>query len=155
MAPAQVPARSLSAACFASADAAAVARVFADAINNDGSLPSYVAVAVGDSVVVVDRAAPGWRGFVGVVTSLIPRAPFDPHNAVAFVCGPEIMMKYTVDELERRGVTSDHVYLSMERNMKCGIGFCGHCPMGPAFVCKDGPVFAYPDIEKLMRIRGI
>jgi NAD(P)H-flavin reductase len=71
------------------------------------------------------------------------------------LCGPEIMMRFTVQALLDRGFDAGDVYLSMERNMKCGIGFCGHCQMGAAFVCKDGPVFAYPDIEKLMRIRGI
>ena len=89
----------------------------------------------------VDRAMSGWRGNVGVVTTLISRAPFDPLNTVALVCGPEVMMRFTVQELQRRGVAADAIHLSMERNMKCAIGFCGHCQFGPVFVCKDGPVF--------------
>ncbi len=93
--------------------------------------------------VTVDRAEGGWRGNVGVVTTLIAKAPFDPPNAVAMVCGPEVMMRFAALELESRGVGADHVFLSLERNMKCAIGFCGHCQFGPAFVCKDGPVLRY------------
>jgi len=105
--------------------------------------------------VVVDRAAPGWHGFVGVVTSLIPRAPFDPHNAVALVCGPEIMMKFGVQELAARGVAGSRVYVSLERNMKCAVGLCGHCQLGPAFICKDGPVYRYDRMSTLLGIREV
>lgn len=104
-------------------------------------------------LVTVDSAGRDWRAPVGPVTTLIPRAAV--RDGIAMVCGPEIMMRFTVQALLDRGFEAGDVFLSMERNMKCGIGFCGHCQMGPAFVCKDGPVFAYPDIEKLMRIRGI
>ncbi len=100
--------------------------------------------------VTVDRATGAWRGSVGVVTQLIPRAPFDPQNTVAMVCGPEIMMRFTVAELEKRGVVPGNIYVSMERNMKCAIGMCGHCQYGPNFVCKDGPVFAYKRIQGLL-----
>jgi NAD(P)H-flavin reductase len=95
----------------------------------------------------VDRAMSGWRGNVGVVTTLIPKAPFDPRDTLAFVCGPEIMMRFTVMELQKRGVPTDAIFLSMERNMKCAIGFCGHCQFGPTFVCKDGPVYRYDRIK--------
>jgi NAD(P)H-flavin reductase len=61
---------------------------------------------------------------------------------VAFICGPEIMMRFTIQGLQGKGVTSDRLYTSMERNMKCGIGLCGHCQIGPFFVCKEGPVFS-------------
>jgi NAD(P)H-flavin reductase len=97
--------------------------------------------------VTVDRAIGRWRGNVGVVTSLIPRAPFDPTSTAALVCGPEVMMRFTVLELQKRGVAPENVFLSMERNMKCAVGFCGHCQMGPYFVCKDGPVFRYAAIQ--------
>ncbi|MEI7555249.1 FAD/NAD(P)-binding protein [Candidatus Chlorohelix sp.] len=97
--------------------------------------------------VTTDRATGSWMGDVGVVTTLIPRVPFDPHNAVALVCGPEIMMRYTIMELEKRGVPLDHIYVSMERNMQCAIGLCGHCQVGPVFVCKDGPVFRFDQIQ--------
>lgn len=102
-----------------------------------------------DVFVTVDRAAAGWRGNVGVVTTLIPRAPFDPHNTIAMICGPEVMMRYTVKDLRKRGVDLEKIYLSLERNMKCAIGFCGRCQFGPHFVCKDGPVFSYPEIAPL------
>jgi NAD(P)H-flavin reductase len=105
--------------------------------------------------VTVDRAMGNWRGNVGVVTSLIPRAPFDPHSTVAMVCGPEVMMRFTVQELERRGVGLDSIYVSMERNMKCAIGLCGHCQFGSAFVCKHGPVFRYNQVEPLFAVREI
>ena len=97
--------------------------------------------------VTVDRATGSWRGSVGVVTRLIPRAPFDPRNTVALVCGPEIMMRFTTAELDKRGVAQENIYVSMERNMKCAIGMCGHCQYGPNFVCKDGPVFPYSQIQ--------
>jgi NAD(P)H-flavin reductase len=93
--------------------------------------------------VTVDRAGSAWRGNVGVVTSLIARAPFEPANVVALVCGPEVMMRFTIMELQRRGVAAERIYLAMERNMKCALGFCGHCLYGPAFICKDGPIFRF------------
>src|SRR3990172_3290639 len=96
-----------------------------------------------DVAVTVDAAAGKWRGSVGVVTTLIPRAPFDPASSVALVCGPEVMMRFTVRELQARGVRDDRMFLSMERNMKCGIGLCGHCQYGPFFICRDGPIFRY------------
>ena len=100
--------------------------------------------------VTVDRATSSWRGSVGVVTRLIPRASFDPNNTIAMVCGPEIMMRFTAAELEKRGVALENIYVSMERNMKCAIGMCGHCQYGPNFVCKDGPVFQYSQIQGLL-----
>lgn len=108
-----------------------------------------------DVFVTVDRGIGGWRGSVGVVTTLIHRAPFDPSGAIAFLCGPEVMMRFTVMELQKRGIPMDHTYLSLERNMKCAIGFCGHCQFGPAFVCKDGPVFRYDAIKELFGKREI
>ena len=95
----------------------------------------------------VDRATGQWRGNVGVVTTLIPKATFNPANTIAMVCGPEIMMRFTIAELQTRGLADESIYISMERNMKCGFGFCGHCQFGPFFVCKDGPVFRYDRIK--------
>jgi NAD(P)H-flavin reductase len=100
--------------------------------------------------VTVDHATGAWRGSVGVVTRLVPRAPFDPQNTVALVCGPEIMMRFTAAELEKRGVATEHIFVSMERNMKCAVGQCGHCQYGPHFVCKDGPVFQYSRVQHLL-----
>ncbi|MBT8447729.1 MAG: FAD/NAD(P)-binding protein [Gammaproteobacteria bacterium] len=91
----------------------------------------------------VDRAAAGWYGNVGVVTHLVRRAGFDPANATAMLCGPEIMMRYCAVELAGCGMTNENVYVSLERNMKCALGFCGHCQYGPAFICRDGPVFDF------------
>ena len=105
--------------------------------------------------VTVDRAIGPWRGNVGVVTTLIPKAPFDPLNSVALVCGPEVMMRFTVEALQRRGVESKRIYTSLERNMKCGAGLCGHCQHGPTFVCKDGPVFRLDQIEEIFGKREI
>ena len=106
-------------------------------------------------LVTVDRSTDIWRGSVGVVTRLIPRASFDPPNTIAMVCGPEIMMRFTAAELEKRGVTLENIYVSMERNMKCAIGMCGHCQYGPNFVCKDGPVFQYSQIQGLLSKREV
>ncbi|MBK8049094.1 MAG: FAD/NAD(P)-binding protein [Anaerolineales bacterium] len=100
-----------------------------------------------DIYVTVDRATGEWHGSVGLVTALIPRAPFDPQNSVALVCGPEVMMRYTIQALAKRGVPVTQTYLSTERNMKCGCGLCGHCQFGPLFVCKDGPVFRLDHIQ--------
>ncbi|MCB0184060.1 MAG: FAD/NAD(P)-binding protein [Caldilineaceae bacterium] len=96
--------------------------------------------------VTVDRATGRWHGNVGVVTALIPRAPFDPAQTLAMVCGPEVMMRFTVQALARRGVAAERIYLSLERNMQCATGYCGHCQFGPKFICKDGPVFRYDTI---------
>jgi len=100
--------------------------------------------------ITVDRASAGWRGNVGVVTNLIHKAGFDSRNTLAMIVGPEVMMRFTALEFEKRGVNDNSIYLSMERNMKCGIGLCGHCQFGPVFICKDGPVFRYPQIKDLM-----
>jgi NAD(P)H-flavin reductase len=100
--------------------------------------------------VTVDRATEAWRGNVGVVTRLIPKAPFDPLNTVALICGPEVMMRFTIAELQKRGVEAEQIFVSMERNMKCAVGFCGHCQFGPHFVCKDGPVFRYSQVKDLL-----
>ncbi len=100
-------------------------------------------------------AQDAWRGHVGVVTTLIPRAEFDPAETTALVCGPEVMMRFTIADLQKRGLPPDRIYLSMERNMKCAIGLCGHCQFGPTFVCKDGPVFRYDRIARLLKVREI
>jgi NAD(P)H-flavin reductase len=105
--------------------------------------------------VSVDTAEPTYRGSVGVVTRLIPNASFDPEKAIAFVCGPEIMMRFTVAELRRLGVEEDQILISMERNMQCAVGFCGHCQFGNRFVCRDGPVFSYDSISRFLDVREV
>lgn len=92
---------------------------------------------------VVDAADAGWGAKVGVVPTLVPGAPFDPARAVAFVCGPEVMMRFSVEALLERGLAPDRIHVSLERNMRCGIGLCGHCQLGPTLICRDGPVYPY------------
>jgi NAD(P)H-flavin reductase len=94
-------------------------------------------------LVTVDYGGLAWRGHVGVVTTLFKYARLQPAHSVAMICGPEIMMRFVSRELETHGLRRDDIYLSMERNMKCAVGFCGHCQYGPYFICKDGPVFRY------------
>ncbi|MCS6903682.1 MAG: FAD/NAD(P)-binding protein, partial [Candidatus Bipolaricaulota bacterium] len=106
--------------------------------------------------VTVDAAKPDeWRGNVGVVTTLIPKASFDPFHTTALVCGPEVMMRFTMLELQKRELRDEQIYISMERNMKCAIGFCGHCQYGPNFVCKDGPVFRFDRVKELFGKREV
>jgi NAD(P)H-flavin reductase len=105
--------------------------------------------------VTVDHASTDWHGNVGVVPSLIPRAAFEPQNTYALVCGPEVMMRYTASALREQGVPLDRIYLSMERNMKCAIGLCGHCQFGPSFICKDGPVMRLDRIEGILSLREV
>jgi NAD(P)H-flavin reductase len=105
--------------------------------------------------VTVDRATADWRGHVGVVTSLIPAADFDPTKTVAFVCGPEVMMRFSAHALTDRGVAASEIFLSMERNMQCAIGLCGHCQLGPVFVCRDGPVFDWARLRPLMAVKEL
>lgn len=102
--------------------------------------------------VTVDSARPSWRGDVGVVTKLIPRAPIEPSNTRAFVCGPEVMMRFCAQALVDLGVPPAEVFVSLERNMHCAVGHCGHCQLGSTFVCKDGPVLSWVDAEPLLRI---
>lgn len=103
--------------------------------------------------VTVDAASPHWRGNVGVVTRLIERAPFDPANTTAFVCGPEVMMRFAAQSVLDSGVDPSDIMLSFERNMHCAVGHCGHCQLGSLFVCKDGPVLSWPSAEPLLRVR--
>jgi NAD(P)H-flavin reductase len=99
----------------------------------------------------VDYGGVDWRGRVGVVTTLFRHVRLHPDRTRVLVCGPEIMMRYVVGELEQsRGVPAGEIFLSMERNMKCALGFCGHCQYGPYFICKDGPVFSYRDLRDLL-----
>ena len=105
--------------------------------------------------VTVDAAAPGWHGRVGLVTTLIPGAVFNPETATAFVCGPEIMMTFVVRALVDRGLPPQRIWISMERNMRCGVGHCGHCQLGAVLICRDGPVFRADEMTKLMEVREL
>jgi NAD(P)H-flavin reductase len=108
-----------------------------------------------DVEVTVDIAPAGWHGRVGVVGALIERTRFDPAAAVAFVCGPEVMIRLSAEALIDRGIAADRVHVSMERNMKCAIGHCGHCQLGPEFVCRDGPVFTFERMRSAFALREV
>jgi len=108
-----------------------------------------------DVEVTVDRARGGWHGDVGVVPALVRRLAVDPANTVAYVCGPEIMMRFTADALTDLGVPAERVEVSLERNMKCMVGLCGHCVLGPFYVCTDGPVLPWSAVSRLMRLREV
>jgi NAD(P)H-flavin reductase len=108
-----------------------------------------------DVRVTVDVGDAAWRGPVGVVTELIPRASFEPHSAVAMVCGPEIMIRFATRSLVDQGLDPANVRVSLERNMKCGVALCGHCQLGPEFVCRDGPIFTYARVGHLLAIREV
>jgi NAD(P)H-flavin reductase len=101
----------------------------------------------------VDRGDPSWTGEVGLVTALFPRAAFDPARTVGLMCGPEVMMRFAIREFEKRGVPDERIYLSLERNMQCAVGICGHCQFGPEFICMDGPVFRYDRIKNFFTVR--
>jgi NAD(P)H-flavin reductase len=98
----------------------------------------------------VDYGGLSWRGHVGVVTTLFKYARFHPARSLAMICGPEIMMRFVARDLAGHGLGRNDIYLSMERNMKCAVGFCGHCQYGPNFICKDGPIFRYERIQSAL-----
>ncbi|HEX5578226.1 MAG TPA: FAD/NAD(P)-binding protein, partial [Candidatus Limnocylindria bacterium] len=106
-------------------------------------------------VQIVDRAGPEWLGQVGVVTQLLDRRDWRGRQAVAMLCGPERMMQATVSALRTAGITRRRIFVSLERHMDCGIGICGHCQMGPFFVCRDGPVFSVAELGDLFGREGI
>jgi NAD(P)H-flavin reductase len=108
-----------------------------------------------DVEVIVDHGTPGWAGRVGLVTSLVPRADIDPARALALVCGPEVMMRYVSQALLDLGVAPQRIRLSMERNMKCGVGLCGHCQLRDLFLCLDGPVLDYPALAPMLAVREL
>lgn len=108
-----------------------------------------------DIAITLDHAGADWRGHVGVVTHLIPQAAFDPHHATALVCGPEVMMRFAIAALGAAGLAASAIFLSLERNMQCAIGLCGHCQFGPFFVCRDGPVFRYDKVAPWLSVKEI
>ena len=108
-----------------------------------------------DVEVTVDAADAGWGGPVGFVAKLVARAELRPERTTAFVCGPEIMMRTTIDALLVRGVAPERIHVSMERHMDCGVGLCGHCQLGPTLICRDGPVYAFPTISRWMEVREL
>jgi NAD(P)H-flavin reductase len=105
--------------------------------------------------VTVDTAGHDWRGNVGVVTKLIPRAPFDPTDSVAMIVGPELMMRFAAEALLERGLPEESVWISMERTMRCGVGLCGHCQLGPTLICRDGPVYRWDELRRWLEVPAL
>jgi NAD(P)H-flavin reductase len=105
--------------------------------------------------VTVDHAGSGWRGHVGVVTRLIPKLSIDVMHATALVCGPEVMMRFAASGLHDVGVPESAIWVSIERNMKCAVGLCGHCQFGGMFACKDGAVVRYDRVRRLMALKEV
>lgn len=120
-----------------------------------GDLLGWISTNGIDVEVTVDRTGSDWWGDVGLVTDLLPRVPFDPANTTAFVCGPEVMMRVVARELRDRGVSADAIWISMERNMKCAIGLCGHCQYGSDFLCWAGPIGTYAHFAERLRLMDI
>ncbi len=99
----------------------------------------------------VDKCPDGecWEGNIGVLPKLIPNVHFDVNKTYAVVVGPPIMYRFVISSLKEKGVPDDHIILSLERHMKCGVGKCGHCQINKTYVCQDGPVFNYADLKDL------
>jgi NAD(P)H-flavin reductase len=105
--------------------------------------------------VTVDHAGTDWRGHVGVVTKLIPRLGVDARKSMALVCGPEVMMRFAASALHEFGLPEQAIHLSLERNMKCAVGLCGHCQFAGSFICKDGAVMRYDTVRRLLALKEI
>jgi NAD(P)H-flavin reductase len=105
--------------------------------------------------VTVDRASTTWTGRVGLVTELVARATFDPSRTLALVCGPEVMMRYVAAELTARGVPPERIRLSLERNLRCGMGLCGHCQLREYLICIDGPVLSLDAVRPVLGVREL
>ena len=105
--------------------------------------------------VIVDTAGAGWRGRVGLVTKLVPGIEADPDGAIAMMCGPDLMMHFTALALIDRGFPESSIWVSLERSMKCAVGHCGHCQLGPLFLCKDGPVVREDTVAALTSVREL
>ena len=105
--------------------------------------------------VTVDIGDSGWQGHIGVVPVLFYRLRLKPEQTSVMSCGPEIMMRFVVFEALARKVRSEDIYVSMERNMSCAMGLCGHCQLGPYFVCKDGPVFEFRQVESYFNLEDL
>jgi NAD(P)H-flavin reductase len=109
-----------------------------------------------DTTVLLTSDSPDrhWHDRTGVVTELFEEVDCDPGRTVVFMCGPEVMMRYGTQILMERGLPSSRIYVSLERNMKCAVGLCGHCQLGPEFLCKDGPIFRFDRVARWLGVRG-
>ncbi len=117
-----------------------------------GLIPQWSKMKKVDLALTVDVGDPAWKGHVGLVTTILNDLPLDFKKATAIVCGPPIMMKFVNFKLLDLGFSPRDIYLSMEKNMSCGLGKCGHCRMGKYYTCKDGPVFTYEEIKEIPEI---
>lgn len=124
------------------------ARTSSDIIYKN-AIPEWAKRDKVDIVTTVDVGDPTWKGNVGLVTTILKDAPVDIKNAMVIVCGPPIMMKFVTLKLLDLGFSPQDIYLSMEKNMSCGLGKCGHCRIGKYYICKDGPVFTYEQLKEL------
>jgi NAD(P)H-flavin reductase len=106
-------------------------------------------------LLTVDQPDRTWRDRTGVVTELFEEVALDAARTIVFMCGPEVMIRYAVSILKKRGVPLDRIFVSLERNMKCAVGLCGHCQFGPEFVCKDGPIFPFSRVARFFGVRGL
>lgn len=106
-------------------------------------------------LLATDVAGKGWPWHVGLLTELLDQIEIDAPGSVAMICGPEAMMRVSAERALAMGIASSDISLSMERNMQCATGYCGHCQFGPEFVCKDGPVFPYPRVRGLLGRKGL
>ncbi len=101
----------------------------------------------------VDTAGRDWRGRVGVVPKLLALADLDPARTTVLACGPEVMMRFSVDAAVDLGIPSSRIWVSLERNMRCAVGHCGHCQLGGEFICRDGPVFDWDRVAAPLAVR--
>jgi len=120
-----------------------------------GQLSDWAAAPDLTVELTIDRAAAGWAGAVGFVTEPLRRLDLDAARTNVFLCGPEIMMRLCARMLISRGITADRIQVSLERNMKCGVGLCGHCQLGPLLLCRDGPVVSWAQAEPLLSVREL
>jgi NAD(P)H-flavin reductase len=118
-------------------------------------LESWAHLGTIDVHLTVDIPVQGWPGEVGFVTEPLRRLPLRPDNTTAFLCGPEAMMRNGARELLRKGLPANHIRVSIERNMQCGVGWCGHCQLGPLLLCRDGPVVGYDVAEPVLAVKEL
>ena len=143
--------RSVATSCSSPAASASYLRTPADLLFVD-TLDAWASAGV-QVITTVDRGDRAWHGHIGVVTEVLDLVECAPARTSALVCGPEVMMRFTAQALEGMGVPLSDVQLSLERNMKCAVGHCGHCQIGGSFVCLDGPVVTADRATPLLRVR--
>jgi NAD(P)H-flavin reductase len=118
-------------------------------------LVAWASAADVQVAITVDQATTAWTGRVGLVTELVDAATFDPARTLALVCGPEVMMRYVAAELTASGVSPERIRLSLERNMRCGVGLCGHCQLREYLICIDGPVLSLDAVRPLLGVKEL